>query len=69
MPAQLLFQPNPPPDASLLPASVGSLKVELELNVLSPQEEQDIKAFRRAADYIAAGEFMFECHPAWPILT
>lgn len=68
MPAQLLFQPNPPPDASLLPASVGALKVELELNVLSPQEDQDIKAFRRAADYIAAGKFMFECHSRISVL-
>ena len=66
MPAQLLFQPNPPPDASLLPQSIDSLKVTLELNVLTPEEEQDIKAFRRAADYIAAGERLalsISCHP------
>lgn len=55
MPAQLLFQPNPPPDASLLPQSLNALKVELELNVLSEIELLDIKKFRRAADYIAAG--------------
>lgn len=56
MPAQLLFQPNPPPDASLLPAILDDLKVNLSLNLLSPQEVSDLKAFRRAADYIAAGQ-------------
>lgn len=55
MPAQLLFQPNPPPDASLLPKSLETLKVELDLNVLSEAEVLDVKKFRRAADYIAAG--------------
>lgn len=53
MPAQELAQANPPPDASLLPASLNELKVELDLNVLSPDEVLDIKRFRRAADYIA----------------
>ncbi|KAH8111230.1 phosphoketolase [Phellopilus nigrolimitatus] len=54
MPAQLLSQPNPPPDASLLPTSLSALKVELDLDVLSPGEVDDIKSFRRAADYVAA---------------
>ncbi|THH28321.1 hypothetical protein EUX98_g5854 [Antrodiella citrinella] len=55
MPAQQLAQPNPPPDPSLLPESILSLKVELNYkNVLSSQELSALKQFRRAADYIAA---------------
>ena len=56
MPAQLLHQPNPPPDPSLLPQDLAKLSVKLDLNVLSDEELQDVRAFRRAADYIAAGE-------------
>ena len=55
MPAQLLTQPNPPPEKSLLPKELGALSVKLDLNVLSQEELNDVKAFRRAADYIAAG--------------
>ncbi|KAL5525633.1 hypothetical protein ACEPAG_6969 [Sanghuangporus baumii] len=54
MPAQILTRPNPPPDKSNLPTELGQLSVKLDLNVLSPQEVEDVKAFRRAADYIAA---------------
>ncbi|EJD06948.1 phosphoketolase [Fomitiporia mediterranea MF3/22] len=54
MPAQLLTQPNPPPEKSLLPKEFGALSVKLDLNVLSQEELNDVKAFRRAADYIAA---------------
>ena len=56
MPAQILSRPNPPPEKSLLPQDLGQLAVKLDLNVLSQQELDDVKAFRRAADYIAAGE-------------
>ena len=59
MPAQELFQPNPPPDPSQLPESLNVLNVKLDLNVLSQQELNDIKSFRRAADYIAAGTLLF----------
>ena len=55
MPAQELYQANPPPDASQLPKVLNELAVQLPLNVLSEQEVKDIQAFRRAADYIAAG--------------
>lgn len=55
MPAQILYQPNPPPDPSLLPDSLNSLNVKLDHNVLSPEDLNDVKAFRRAADFIAAG--------------
>ncbi|KAH9945234.1 phosphoketolase [Epithele typhae] len=55
MPAQLLFQPNPPPDPSQLPDSINEYSIKLELNgVISPKELSAIKQFRRAADYIAA---------------
>ena len=58
MPAQILHQANPPPDPSLLPKDLVNLSVKLDLNVLSEKELQDVRAFRRAADYIAAGEFL-----------
>ncbi|THH08012.1 hypothetical protein EW145_g2997 [Phellinidium pouzarii] len=54
MPAQLLSQPNPPPDASQLPGVLGVLKIMLDLNVLSSDELKDIQDFRRAANFIAA---------------
>ena len=57
MPGQRLFQPNPPPDRSLLPESVLDFNVSLDTkNALSREELTAIKQFRRAADYIAAGE-------------
>ena len=56
MVAQQLFQPNPPADPSLLPSSLEALKVQLPLDVLTEDELLDIKRFRRAADYIAAGQ-------------
>lgn len=56
MPAQLLFQPNPPPDPSQLPDSILDYGVKLDLTNYLPAEELNaIKQFRRAADYIAAG--------------
>jgi len=56
MPEQLLFQPNPPPDPSHLPDFVLDLTIKLDTkNVLSMRELLSIQAFRRAADYIAAG--------------
>ena len=56
MPGQRLFQPNPPPDRSLLPESVLDFNVSLDTrNVLSQNELAAIRQFRKAADYIAAG--------------
>ncbi|CAL1716765.1 unnamed protein product [Somion occarium] len=54
MPAQLLSQPNPPPDPSHIPDSILSLRVDVPKNVLSSNELDSIRRFRRAADYIAA---------------
>ena len=56
MPGQKLFQPNPPPDQSLIPESVLDLSVKLDIShALSDNELVAVKQFRRAADYIAAG--------------
>jgi xylulose-5-phosphate/fructose-6-phosphate phosphoketolase len=56
MPGQLLSQPNPPPDPSLLPDSVLDYAVKLDTtDFLSKDEHRAIHLFRRAADYIAAG--------------
>ena len=49
--------PNPPPEKSQLPNSLLQLAVNLDeakTSVLSEQELAAIKAYRRAADYIAA---------------
>ncbi len=65
MPGQRLFQPNPPPDRSLLPESVLDFNVSLDTrNILSPDELTAIKQFRMAASYIAAGTSLYcSCHP------
>lgn len=56
MPAQLISQPNPPPDPSLLPDSLLDYAVKLNIKGYLPQDElQAIRLFRDAADYIAAG--------------
>jgi xylulose-5-phosphate/fructose-6-phosphate phosphoketolase len=56
MPGQQIAQANPPPDPSHLPDSLLDLRVTLDTqNVLSPDEVENIKKFRRAADYIAVG--------------
>jgi xylulose-5-phosphate/fructose-6-phosphate phosphoketolase len=56
MPAQLVSQPNPRPDPSLLPDSVLDYAIKLDTtNYLLPYELEAIRQFRRAADYIAAG--------------
>lgn len=57
MPAQQISQPNPPPDPSLLPDSILDYAVELDTkDYLSSEELDGIRKFRRAADYIAAGQ-------------
>lgn len=57
MPGQQIAEANPPPDASLLPDSVLDYGVQLEnKHVLSKHELTAVHKFRRAADYVAAGE-------------
>lgn len=56
MPDQEISQPNPPPDASLLPDSLLDLRVQLDVrDVLSHHELTAIQKFRRAANYVTAG--------------
>jgi xylulose-5-phosphate/fructose-6-phosphate phosphoketolase len=58
MPTQGLAQANPPPDASQLPEEVLNLKINLDISdALSDAEIGALRKFRRAADYIAAGEY------------
>ena len=58
MPGQEIFQPNPPPDPSQLDDAILKFAVQLDTNqYLSDDELQSIQLFRRAADYIAGGEF------------
>jgi len=61
MPAQEILQPNPPADASLISDSIFELAVKLDTkDYLSKDELNAVQTFRRAADYIAAGEcFLF----------
>lgn len=57
MPGQVLFQANPQPDPSLLPDSILEFSVKLDTKNYLPQDElKAVQKFRRAADYIAAGE-------------
>lgn len=56
MPAQEISQPNPPPDPSSLSDDLLQLSVQLKTEgYLPPEELNAVQAFRRAADYIAAG--------------
>lgn len=57
MTGQEIAQPNPPPDASHLPDSLLELRVKLNIkDALSQNELKAVRTFRRAADYIAAGQ-------------
>ncbi len=57
MPGQVLFQPNPLPDPSQLPDAFLDFSVKLDThNYLPADELKAVQKFRRAADYIAAGE-------------
>jgi xylulose-5-phosphate/fructose-6-phosphate phosphoketolase len=50
------LRPNPAPDPSLIPDSMLSFRVELDIENYLPKDElHAIQAFRRAANYIAAG--------------
>jgi xylulose-5-phosphate/fructose-6-phosphate phosphoketolase len=57
MPGQELLQANPPPDPSAIPDSMLQYSVLLNTqDYLSKDELGSIKAFTRAANYIAAGQ-------------
>lgn len=60
MPGQYIDQPNPPPEASNLPKDVLHLSVRLDYeNSLPENDRKAISQFRRAGDYLAAGESSF----------
>ncbi|KAF9533738.1 phosphoketolase [Crepidotus variabilis] len=55
MPAQIIAQPNPPADPSLISDSILESAVQLKIKDFLPQDElKAVQEFRRAADYIAA---------------
>lgn len=58
MPAQIIAQSNPPAEPSLISDSILESTVQLKTkDFLTPDELKAVQAFRRAADYIAAGTF------------
>lgn len=57
MPTEFHEIPNPPPEKSQLPDSILKLAIDLDeakKSVLSDNELSAVKAYRRAANYIAA---------------
>ena len=57
MPGEVIDRPNPQPLASHIPDSVLELSVKLEKVALSDVDLKGLEEFRRASNYIAAGEF------------
>lgn len=56
MPAEIIDRPNPQPLPSHLPDVIDRLRPKLDSITLSEEARNGLIAFRRAADYIAAGE-------------
>jgi hypothetical protein len=61
MPGQLIDRPNPKPRDSSVPDSVLSLAVKLEKLHVSDDDLQALQDFRRASNYIAAGQSINWC--------
>jgi xylulose-5-phosphate/fructose-6-phosphate phosphoketolase len=57
MPKEIIDQPHPPPLKSSLPDYISQLSVQLKPTELPEDVKNGLVAFRRAACYIAAGEF------------
>lgn len=57
MAIEVIDQANPPPLASQLPVDCLLLAQSLHPTALDEKTHENIKAFRRAADYIAAGKY------------
>jgi len=55
MPGEIIDRPNPQPLPSHLPEEVLKLAVQVEKKTLPEDVNKSLKAFRRAALYIAAG--------------
>lgn len=60
MPGEIIDRPNPQPLASNIPEDVLSLSVKLENAKLDVSTATGLEEFRRAANYIAAGEFRWD---------
>lgn len=56
MPGQVIDRPNPQPLASHIPDHVQDLAIKLQHIKLSDADLQGLDQFRRASNYIAAGE-------------
>ena len=56
MPGEIIDRPNPQPLPSKLPEEVLQLSVKLDKVKLSEDVYKSLTEFRRAANYIAAGE-------------
>lgn len=57
MPAQEIAQPNPPADPSQLSDGILEYSVQLKTkDYLTEDELKSVQLYRRAANYIAAGE-------------
>jgi len=59
MPGEVIDRPNPEPSASHVAEQILSLSVKVKNDPLSEDALTSLKAFRRAACYIAAGELWF----------
>lgn len=57
MPGEVIDRPNPKPLPSQIPSVVDQLGVQLEKTKLDEDANRSLHKFRRAANYIAAGEF------------
>jgi hypothetical protein len=56
MPGEVIDRPNPKPLPSNVPAVVDELMVKVEQSSLTEEAYDALHKFRRAANYIAAGE-------------
>lgn len=58
MPGEVIDRPNPQPLPSHIPEDVLSLAVKLEKTKLDESTYNSLQEFRRAANYIAAGQYL-----------
>jgi xylulose-5-phosphate/fructose-6-phosphate phosphoketolase len=56
MPGEVIDRPNPPPLASHISSEIMGLAVQLEKIKLNDADLRGLDEFKRAANYIAAGE-------------
>jgi xylulose-5-phosphate/fructose-6-phosphate phosphoketolase len=55
MPGEVIDRPNPPPEPSQLPDFVDQLSISVKIEKLPEDLHNALRAFQRAASYIAAG--------------